>query len=267
VFDRIGVRETPVGAIVALGRIAAADGKQPVDDPHILEDFLTARLDALPARAAERTVELLDELEGDIPAGQLDRQRQAGGAGPRDQDFGFATFHRERPQYVYDTYIEEAGMASRKRVHHTRIEDLRAIYGAVVDLVGIMNRPQRDARMIDEAGISLDRALFPLLVGIGRFGPIGVVDLADRVGRDYTTVSRQVAKLESLGLVTRQAARADKRVREAAITGKGRQMTKAIDIARDRILTATLADWPAEEIATLARLMRQLADRALAAGA
>ena len=158
-------------------------------------------------------------------------------------------------------------MASRKRVHHTRIEDLRAIYGAVVDLVGIMNRPQRDARMIDEAGISLDRALFPLLVGIGRFGPIGVVDLADRVGRDYTTVSRQVAKLESLGLVTRQAARADKRVREAAITGKGRQMTKAIDIARDRILTATLADWPAEEIATLARLMRQLADRALAAGA
>jgi DNA-binding MarR family transcriptional regulator len=157
-------------------------------------------------------------------------------------------------------------MASRKRVHHTRIEDLRAIYGSVVDLVGVMNRPQRDARMIDEAGISLDRALFPLLVGIGRFGPIGVVDLADRVGRDYTTVSRQVAKLESLGLVTRQSARADKRVREAAITGKGREMTKAIDEARDRILTATLADWSAEEIATLARLLRQLADRALAAG-
>jgi DNA-binding MarR family transcriptional regulator len=157
-------------------------------------------------------------------------------------------------------------MASRKRVHHTRIEDLRAIYGSVVDLVGIMNRPQRDARMIEEAGISLDRALFPLLVGIGRFGPIGVVDLADRVGRDYTTVSRQVAKLASLGLVTRESARADKRVREAAITGKGREMNKAIDKARDRILTATLADWTAEEIATLARLLRRLADRALVAG-
>jgi DNA-binding MarR family transcriptional regulator len=137
------------------------------------------------------------------------------------------------------------------------------MYGAVVDLVSFMNRPQRDAKMIKEAGISLDRALFPLLVGIGRFGPIGIVELADRVGRDYTTVSRQVAKLESLGLLARQAGHADKRVREAVITAAGRQMTAAIDKARDRILTAMLADWSPEDIATLAPLLRQLADSAL----
>ena len=88
------------------------------------------------------------------------------------------------------------------------------MFGAVVDLVAIMNRPQRDARMIKEAGISLDRALFPLLVAVGRFGPIGVVELGDRAGRDYTTVSRQVAKLESLGFVERRAVQADRRVRE-----------------------------------------------------
>jgi DNA-binding MarR family transcriptional regulator len=157
-------------------------------------------------------------------------------------------------------------MASRKKVQHTRIENIHKIYGAVVDLVGIMNRPQRDARMIREAGISLDRALFPLLVGIGRFGPIGVVDLADRVGRDYTTVSRQVAKLESLGLVEREAAETDKRIREAVITAKGREMTRVIDKARDRILTTMLADWSPEDIATLARLLRQLADSAIAEG-
>jgi DNA-binding MarR family transcriptional regulator len=154
-------------------------------------------------------------------------------------------------------------MASRIKVHNTRIDDIRKIYGAVVDIVGIMNRPQRDARMIAEAGISLDRALFPLLVGIGRFGPIGVVDLADRAGRDYTTVSRQVAKLELLGLVKREVAQADKRVCEAVITAKGRGMTNAIDKARDRILTAMLADWSPKDIATLAPLLRQLADSAL----
>jgi DNA-binding MarR family transcriptional regulator len=152
---------------------------------------------------------------------------------------------------------------SRKRVHNTRIGDLRAIYGAVVDLVGIMNRPQRDARMIQAAGIALDRALFPLLVGIGRFGPIGVVELADRVGRDYTTVSRQVAKLERLGLVDREAAQADQRVREAVVTAKGRAMTKTIDKARDRVLMAMLADWSSQDIETLAALLRRLADRAL----
>jgi DNA-binding MarR family transcriptional regulator len=149
-------------------------------------------------------------------------------------------------------------------VQNTRIQDIHKIYGAVVDLVSIMNRPQRDARMIKEAGISLDRALFPLLVVIGRFGPIGVVDLADRVGRDYTTVSRQVAKLESLGLVEREASEGDKRVREAVVTAKGREMTHAIDKARDRILPTMLADWTRDDIATLALLVRQLADSALA---
>lgn len=155
-------------------------------------------------------------------------------------------------------------MASTIKVHNTRIEDIHKIYGAVVDLVGIMNRPQGDARMIEEAGISLDRALFPLLIGIGKFGPIGVVDLADRVGRDYTTVSRQVAKLESLGLVRRKTAQDDKRVRAAVVTAKGQQMTRAIDKTRDRFLTRMLADWSAEDLAELARLLPQLADRALA---
>ena len=134
-------------------------------------------------------------------------------------------------------------MASRKKVQNTRIEDIRRIYGAVVDLTGVMNQPQRDARMIAEAGISLDRALFPLLVGLHRFGPIGIGDLADRAGRDYTTVSRQVAKLESLGLVTRRAAQADKRVTEATVTSSGRKMADTIDKTRDRILTTILADW------------------------
>jgi DNA-binding MarR family transcriptional regulator len=153
---------------------------------------------------------------------------------------------------------------SRRQVQNTHIiEDARKIYGAVLDLVGIMNRPQRDARMIEEAGISLDRALFPLLVGVGRFGPIGVGELADRNGRDYTTVSRQIAKLETLGLVERCTRQADRRVSEAVITNKGKEMTRAIDKARDRILTRMLADWSPQDIGTLAYLLRRLADSAL----
>ena len=76
---------------------------------------------------------------------------------------------------------------------------------ALIDVVGFFNRPQNDAILLREAGVSLDRALFPLLVLIQRRGPLGVGELADRVGRDYTTVSRQVAKLENLGLVARRA--------------------------------------------------------------
>jgi DNA-binding MarR family transcriptional regulator len=113
---------------------------------------------------------------------------------------------------------------------------------------------------LQEAGITLDRALFPLLVMVERLGPIGVVDLADRVGRDYTTVSRQVAKLEALGLVERRGGSGDRRVREAIITPKGKAMTESVDEARERIARRIFADWPQRDVEDLVRLMRRFAD-------
>lgn len=152
-------------------------------------------------------------------------------------------------------------MSSRKNVQNTHISDqLRALRGAVLDIMNFMNRPHNDEALIAEAAIPLDRALFPLLVGIERFGPIGVVDLADRVGRDYTTVSRQLAKLESLGLAARRDSPADRRVREAVVTPKGRAMTNAVDAARDRMGRAIFAAWDAQEMDELVRLMRKFAD-------
>src|SRR5271154_6389362 len=138
-------------------------------------------------------------------------------------------------------------------------KEIRQLHHALIDLVGMMNRPQRDTALIQEAGISIDRALFPLLVGIERKGPIGVVELADLAGRDYTTVSRQVAKLESLGLVSRKPSKADKRVREALITVKGRGMTDALDTARERLAAQLLANWSKKDLQDLARLMRRFA--------
>jgi DNA-binding MarR family transcriptional regulator len=152
-------------------------------------------------------------------------------------------------------------MPSRIKVQNTHIGvQLRRLHGAVLDIVSAMNRPRRDEALIKEAGIPLDRALFPLLVGIERFGPIGVVELADRVGRDYTTVSRQVAKLESLGLVERQGSVADRRVREAVVTTKGKAMTDLVDAARERIGRGIFDTWDTHEIDELVRLMRKFAD-------
>jgi len=152
-------------------------------------------------------------------------------------------------------------MPSRKSVQNTRMShQLRELHGALLDIAGVINRPQRDEVLIQAAGIPLDRALFPLLVGIGRFGPIGIVELADRVGRDHTTVSRQVAKLESLGLVQRQGNTKDGRVREAVITQAGKAMTGRVDEARERAGRAIFEKWDAGDFDALVRLMRRFAD-------
>ncbi|WP_372784874.1 MarR family winged helix-turn-helix transcriptional regulator [Phenylobacterium sp.] len=142
---------------------------------------------------------------------------------------------------------------------------VRQLHDALLDLVGLLNRAQPDETMLKTAGVSLDRALFPLLVRIERRGPIGVGDLADLAGRDYSTVSRQVAKLEGLGLVTRGPSAADRRVNEAAVTPRGRAMIRDIDAARETLAGRLLASWSEQDQHDLARLLRRLADDALAA--
>ena len=152
-------------------------------------------------------------------------------------------------------------MPSTKKVQNTHIsEQIRTLHGALIDIISVMNRPDRDEALIQAAGIRLDRALFPLLIGIERRGPIGVVELADGVGRDYTTVSRLVAKLESLGLVERRGSAADRRVRGAVVTQTGKAMTDLIDAARDKMGRAIFETWERHDIDELVRLMRKFAD-------
>jgi DNA-binding MarR family transcriptional regulator len=130
---------------------------------------------------------------------------------------------------------------------------------ALLEIIGVMNAPQRDDALIAAAGIRLDRALFPLLIGVERFGPIGVGELAAGVNRDHTTVSRQLAKLESLGLVARVESADDRRTRRAVVTARGKAMTKRIDAARERMFRAIFSDWAPEEVSELTRLMGKFA--------
>ena len=152
-----------------------------------------------------------------------------------------------------------------KNVQNARMDtDLRDIHSAMMDLVGFLNRSQADDMLLREAGVSLDRALFPLLVRIERKGPIGVVELADLAGRDHSVVSRQVAKLESLGLVERRPGATDRRVRGAVAPDKGRDLSAALDAARQRLAGPMLEKWSARDRKDLARLLRRFVDEAAA---
>lgn len=150
---------------------------------------------------------------------------------------------------------------SIKKVHHTHISEvLPRLHRSLLDIVAVINEPERDEEILRLAGLTLERALFPLIVGIERLGPIGVVDLAAKAGRDYTTVSRQVARLEELGLVERRPSAADRRVREAVITKRGKAATDALDAARERLAIEMFRDWSRQDFDDLVRLLRMLAD-------
>jgi DNA-binding MarR family transcriptional regulator len=148
-------------------------------------------------------------------------------------------------------------------VYHTR--DIDALAASLVELIGFLNSPQRDDVLLREAGVALDRALFPLLVRLGMTGPLSVAGLADQAGRDHTTISRQLSKLEGLGLIARQGGE-DRRVRTASLTPAGHDVVQAINAARRRLLSGVLADWSETDLASLATLNRRFVE-ALAAAA
>lgn len=152
-------------------------------------------------------------------------------------------------------------MPTARKVQDTHISaQMKALHGALISIVSVMNRPRNDERLIEAAGIRLDQALFRLLVVIERLGPIGVVELADRLGRDYTTISRQVARLEGMELVARRDNPQDRRLRQAVIAPKGKAMTDRLDAARERMGREVFATWSDADVSDLVRLMRKLAD-------
>jgi DNA-binding MarR family transcriptional regulator len=144
-------------------------------------------------------------------------------------------------------------------VHYARMSDWSdELHAVLLQLHGYMNRPDIDQAFLARAGVKLDRALFPLLSRIGRSRPIGVVELASLVGRGHSTVSRQVAKLEALGLVERQAAKGDQRVRLLEPSAAGWKMLDQFARARRRFLSNRLDGWTDEERSMLLDLLKRL---------
>ncbi len=92
-----------------------------------------------------------------------------------------------------------------------------------------------------------------------------VAELADLVGRDHTTVSRQLAKLESLKFVKRRDGAKDRRKTTTALTASGAEIAHKIASARRRLLAKALADWSEADRRALATLNRRFADALLPA--
>jgi DNA-binding MarR family transcriptional regulator len=127
-------------------------------------------------------------------------------------------------------------------------------------LARFINDPRQDWRLMAEAGLDLDPMFLPLLVSLGAGGALGVVELSEQLGKDHSTMSRQLAKLEAAGLVAREASPTDGRVRAARLTPAGKAAVAALSAARRRLFDRALADWTLADRQTLTRLFSRFAE-------
>jgi DNA-binding MarR family transcriptional regulator len=138
------------------------------------------------------------------------------------------------------------------------MHETREMHHLLMQLVGILSHPQPDQRILQRAGVTLDRALFPLMVRLAVYSPIGVVELANLVDRDHSTISRQLTTLERMGLVKREKDPANRRFTLAKLTEEGERMRASIDAARASLFNEIQKAWTDSDRYELNRLLQRL---------
>ncbi|GAA4471631.1 MarR family winged helix-turn-helix transcriptional regulator [Phytohabitans houttuyneae] len=107
---------------------------------------------------------------------------------------------------------------------------------------------------------ALDRAAYVILRHLAEAGPQNVSALADRLGLDGSTVTRQVSAMQRDGLVARQADPRDGRGTVIAPTGSGLRRMSAVRAARTELYGRVLSAWTEADREQLADLMGRLID-------
>lgn len=104
----------------------------------------------------------------------------------------------------------------------------------------------------------LDGVGYSLLIALDTDDVMRAADLAEWFGVDKSTISRQIAYLESLGLVERATAEHDRRARVVRLTETGERRLHTVRESRRARIRGVLDDWPAEDVRMLGELVGRL---------
>jgi len=121
------------------------------------------------------------------------------------------------------------------------------------------NLPRSHQRLTRRAGVDIDRASYAVLAAVAEHSPVRLTDLADVMGVDSSTASRQVSVLEGRRWVSRVEDPVDGRSSLLALTSAGVKLLDRLRHARRQAWSELLATWPADDLTDLARLLARLA--------
>ncbi|MEP7763753.1 MarR family winged helix-turn-helix transcriptional regulator [Sanguibacter sp. 25GB23B1] len=112
----------------------------------------------------------------------------------------------------------------------------------------------------------LDAELYTLLAFVDRHPGSLAKNLAAEFRLDPGTVSRQLSRSETAGLIRRSPDPHDSRGMAIELTTLGREMLVAAQSARTTLVRASLHEWPRDDVSTLATLLQRLIDLDLDGG-
>ena len=124
---------------------------------------------------------------------------------------------------------------------------------------------QFHSRLMEDTEVSIDRSMISILTRLMAVGPLRISELAEYLGLDRSTLSRQVAATVKAGYVKRVPDETDSRAYMLVMTESGWQTILAVRRSRDRLIadiTSLMTDAEMELVAkalpVLARALERL---------
>jgi DNA-binding MarR family transcriptional regulator len=134
-------------------------------------------------------------------------------------------------------------------------EPVGQIEHALGALLRLTRAPRFAETVRQRAGAEIDRAGYGVLVRVAELGPVRLSELAQYLGLDVSTVSRQVQHLEQRGLVERSPDPLDRRAALLDLSEKGRETTYRMRDAWCETVADVVKTWKPADIARFGSLL------------
>ena len=133
------------------------------------------------------------------------------------------------------------------------------IFKSLFQIVNFFNDPRHDTTLLKKAGIKDDKNLLPIIVRVGVSQTISVGDLANQLGKNHSSTSRQIDKFEKQGLLVSSYNDNDRRIRQVALTEKGAELLQLIERTRYELLDDIFSQITEDELKGIANSLNLLA--------
>ena len=98
---------------------------------------------------------------------------------------------------------------------------INQIFESLVTIIDFFNDPEQDKVLLKRVGNLNDKNLLPIVVRVGRQPEISVGELARQLGKNHSSISRQVSKLEKKDIISSLTHSEDKRIRMLTLASEG----------------------------------------------
>ncbi|WP_203640432.1 MarR family winged helix-turn-helix transcriptional regulator [Levilactobacillus andaensis] len=131
------------------------------------------------------------------------------------------------------------------------------IFEALFEIVTFFSQTEEDRKLLAEAHVKLDAPTLPIIMRVDHTPGISIGELADQIGRNHSSISRQVDKLIETGWLE-ETERRDKRVRQVILSPSGQQTVQQIKLAREASIRRRLAKYSDADRGELLRVLQRL---------